>query len=86
MSRLDVRISDEIKETYEQAADTLGVSLTDFIKSAAMEKAQQVLSQHKYLMLAKKDWDNFVKALESPQKPNKALRDAVKFYKNSGMK
>ena len=45
-NRLELRIQSQLKQRIEQAASLTGQSASDFVRSAAQQRADQVLRQH----------------------------------------
>lgn len=76
-ARLSCRVSSRIKHQAEEAAAILGQSITDFTESALADKAQAVLERHERITLSERDFARFVAAIENPEPPTQALRDAV---------
>ncbi len=81
ISRLNFRLSFELKEKIERAATVSGVTVTDFAINALVNSAEEVLDKHQTRTLSDRDRDLFLEMLDSSQKPNKALRKAVKAHK-----
>ncbi len=81
ISRLNFRLSFELKEKIERAATVSGVTVTDFAINALVNSAEEVLDKHQTRTLSDRDRDLFSEMLDSSQKPNKALREAVKAHK-----
>lgn len=79
-SRLEARVSPEIKELSQRAADLAGLTLTDFVSISVREKALQVIEQHQNLQLSIEDSIAFVDALLNPPEPNQALKAAAIRY------
>jgi uncharacterized protein (DUF1778 family) len=67
------RTSPEVKQRITDAAALLGQSLTDFIESAAAERAQQILAQQT-LVLTNAERDRFLAAIENPSAPTPAMQ------------
>lgn len=82
-SRLDTRITPEQRALYERAA-ALGnfSSLTDFLTAAADKQAEEIIQQHKELVLNEKERELFIDLLLNPPAPNDALRQAASAYKS----
>jgi uncharacterized protein (DUF1778 family) len=78
--RLEARITDEQKVLFQHAADLLGRSLTDFTISVLQEAAKRVIQEHDTMQLSVRDQQAFIKALLTPEKPNKPLKAALKQY------
>ena len=81
ISRLNFRLSNELKERIEKAAIILGVTVTDFAINTLANSADQVLEKHQTRILSNRDRDTFLEMLENPPTPNEALLKAVKEYK-----
>jgi uncharacterized protein (DUF1778 family) len=79
LSRLDLRISREQKKHFEEVLTLGGFrSLTDFLISAASEKAEAIMDKHKNWLLSESDRKTFFAALMNPPKPNAKLKQAIR--------
>ncbi|MCR5348912.1 MAG: DUF1778 domain-containing protein [Bacilli bacterium] len=78
MDRLDIRISPEDKETLELAAAAKRVSLSSYIVSAVMERAQNDLEQERRVALSRNAWNQVMDLVDNPPEPNEALRRLLK--------
>ena len=79
MTRLDLRISQKQKSAFEQALDLGGFrSLTDFLISAASEKAEAIMEKHNNWLASENDRKIFFDALLNPPAPNDRLKAAMK--------
>ena len=76
-TRLDLRVRHDVKKIIEQAAETLGISTTDFASAALVSEAQAVLEKHHRITLNNADRDRFLSALASEEEPNAALVQAA---------
>ena len=76
-TRLDLRVRPDVKRIIEQAAETLGISTTDFASAALVSEAQTVLEKHHRITLNNADRDRFLQALASEEEPNAALIQAA---------
>ena len=79
MTRLDLRISQKQKSTFEQVLELGGFrSLTDFLISAASEKAEAIMERHNNWLTSERDRKIFFDALLNPPAPNERLKVAMK--------
>jgi len=79
MTRLDLRISQKQKDLFEQVQEIGGFrSLTDFLISAASEKAEAILEKHNNWLSSENDRKLFFNALLNPPQPNEKLKQAMK--------
>jgi uncharacterized protein (DUF1778 family) len=79
LSRLDLRIPREQKEHFEEVLEIGGFrSLTDFLISAASEKADAIMEKHNNWLSSEDDRKTFFAALMNPPKPNARLKKAMK--------
>jgi uncharacterized protein (DUF1778 family) len=84
MARFDTRLPKEQKDFFEYAASLGGFrTLTEFLISAAQEKAKTIVETQKVTLVSKKDREVFFKALMNPPKPNDRLKTAAKRYKST---
>lgn len=78
--RIELRISQKERERFLEAATFSGMSLSAFIRLAAIEKSKDILKSNDTLTLSHRDRDLFLEALENPPKPNKRLQRSFKTY------
>lgn len=84
--RLEARVGAEQKQLFQQAANLLGRSLTDFIVSTLQEAASRIVQEHEILRLVQKDKRTFISSLVNPPKPSKRLMKAAERYKKQVVK
>ncbi|CDG16410.1 DUF1778 domain-containing protein [Xenorhabdus doucetiae] len=81
-TRLVARTTMEIQEIVQRAADYSGLSLSQFLIEAAMDKARNVIERAETLQLSMAGADALFSALENPPKANQKLLKAAKSYKD----
>ncbi len=82
--RITARVSDSVRVTLEQAAELLGATVNQFVVQTAYQEAQRVIERESIIRLSQKDARKVLSLLDSPPKPNKRLKDAVKRFKGTG--
>lgn len=86
-TRLDIRLNEAVKVKAEKASALLGKkSLTDYIVTLMDEDATRIIAQYETMTVENDIFDRFVLACEQAEAPNKALREAVAFTQEQGMK
>jgi uncharacterized protein (DUF1778 family) len=80
-ARLDVRLSRQLKELIQEAAELTGQSLTDFAVSTLAETARRIVQQNSMTVLSNRDRDVFLTLLDADDPPNEALRKAAKRFR-----
>jgi len=80
-SRLEARVSLELKRLFQRAADLQGVTLSDFLIGSARQVALQTLQEHQLIQLNEQDTASFVAALLEPPAPGRRLRAAARRFK-----
>ncbi|HLO79769.1 MAG TPA: DUF1778 domain-containing protein [Chitinophagaceae bacterium] len=82
-ARLELRLSKEQKDHFEQMAELGGFkTLTDFMVHAADKEAKKIEQRKNAILTTKKDWKVFIDAVfVNPPAPNAALKKAAKRYK-----
>jgi uncharacterized protein (DUF1778 family) len=80
--RIALRASQKERERLLEAAIFTGMTLSSFLRKAALEKSDDVLKSRDAITLSDRDRDLFLETLENPPKPNKRLKEAFKTYKD----
>jgi uncharacterized protein (DUF1778 family) len=81
-ARFDARLTKNQKEFFELAASISGFkSLSEFVIHSTQQMANSIVEKHNAILASEADKKVFFDALANPQKPNKALKEAVKQYK-----
>jgi uncharacterized protein (DUF1778 family) len=76
--RVDLRIPPEVKARWERAAALAGVPVAAFVKLAATERADEVISAHDTLTLTPEESVWLFEYLRQPaQEPTPAMRRAA---------
>ncbi len=79
--RMGMRLSSELKQKIQTAAQIKGVPVAGFVKTVLDEAADRAIKQHEFIKLTLKDREAFVKALLNPGEPSKKAITAAKRYK-----
>jgi uncharacterized protein (DUF1778 family) len=78
-ARLEVRVRPESKARIERAAELTHVPLSDFVRTAAEQRAEQVLREHESATKVPAEFfDDLWTALSLPARPNPALTRAAR--------
>jgi uncharacterized protein (DUF1778 family) len=81
-SRINFRLSSELKKTIEDAAAEMGQSVSDFAISTLVQSARKILQEQQATRLSERDRKRFAAVLDDESsKPNDALMKAAKRYK-----
>ena len=81
MARIDLRPGDEDKVRLDQAAARLGLPLSAFVLSAALERAQEILVREERLV-SDRDRDRLLKLLDGKTPtPNATMKRAQKRHR-----
>lgn len=83
-ARLDFRLSPRVKDVIERAACATGQTVNEFAVSVLYQSAQEVLERERLTKLSDRDAELFLRILDAPARPNKALKAAAKKYKSRG--
>jgi uncharacterized protein (DUF1778 family) len=80
--RFDTRLPKEQKVFFERAARLGGFrNLTEFVVTAANQKAKEIISERKRVIASEKDSEVFFNAVLSPKAPNSELLKAADEFK-----
>jgi uncharacterized protein (DUF1778 family) len=81
--RITARVSDTVRVTLAQAAELLGATVNQFVVQTAYQEAQRVIERESVIRLSQRDARKVLSLLDSPTKPNKRLKDAVRVFKGT---
>jgi uncharacterized protein (DUF1778 family) len=77
-SRLNIRCDRHARHLLDQAAAYARVSVSEFVLTNALAKAEAVVQHHESITLGVDDFRAFLSALDAPARPNAALKRALK--------
>lgn len=80
-ARFDLRLSQQVKDHIDRAAELVGSTATEFVRTAALSAAKKVLEDYEQTALTENDRKMFFAALLNPAKPSQALLDAARRHK-----
>jgi uncharacterized protein (DUF1778 family) len=84
MARFDVRLSQEQKAYFEDAASLGGFkTLTEFIAYSLKLQADKIVEKHNAIIASKRDQKIFFDAIMSAPQPNDELKKAAQRYSES---
>lgn len=72
-ARIAVRVTHEQDALIRHAANTEGLTVTDFTVRAALAHAHDVLADRKLFLLDDAAWDEFLAILDRPAEPKPRL-------------
>ncbi|MDR0233775.1 MAG: DUF1778 domain-containing protein [Zoogloeaceae bacterium] len=83
IARFDLKLNQEDKDIFAQAAALLGTTMAGFVRAAAKEKARELLERESRITLSPEDFRVFVESLDAAFTPNPALEAAMKLTKKT---
>ncbi len=78
IARFDLKLDADDKDLLARAASLMGTTMAGFVRSAAKEKAQQLLEQESRVTISKRDFLAFNAAINGVFNPNPAMQAALK--------
>jgi uncharacterized protein (DUF1778 family) len=73
-SNIHLRAKSSERDLIDQAAQLKGMNRTQFMMSAALEKANEALTANSTLFLSEEQFAKFIELLDNPPSPNAALK------------
>lgn len=67
--KLDLRLSSNAKRTLRAAASVRNRSVSEFVLESALARADETLVDRRAFVLAPRQWQAFVDALDAPPRP-----------------
>lgn len=77
MARFDLTMDASDKDVVSRAAALMGTTMAAFVRTAAKEKAQELLDRQSRITMTEQDFDAFTQALNGAFQPNAALQKAM---------
>jgi len=76
-TRLSIRATDNEKRLLERAAEMSHVTASQFVMTAALRSAEEVLGDRTCFVIPPKQWDAFTQSLDRPARAVPALERAA---------
>ena len=77
VARFDLKMDAEEKDVISRAAALVGTTMAAFVRSAAKEKARELLDRESHITMSAQDFHAFTMALNGTFTPNVALQNAL---------
>lgn len=82
-SRLEARVTENLKHRLERAAAIKGMTLSAFVVRSMEQAAAEVIEQHEHRELSEAAQNRFIEALLNPPEPNEKMLPAARRYRES---
>ncbi len=76
-ARIEFKTSKDIKTLLQEVANSLGMDLSNFLISTAVQKAKEIQKEERILMLSNKEWANFQEVINNPKKATPELKELM---------
>ncbi len=77
IARFDLTMDASDKDVVSRAAALMGTTMAAFVRTAAKEKARELLDRESRITMTTRDFDAFTQALNGAFQPNAALQKAL---------
>lgn len=77
VARFDLKMDSEEKDNVSRAAALVGTTMAAFVRTAAKEKARELLDRESRITMSNQDFQLFNLALNGVFSPNIALQNAL---------
>lgn len=77
IARFDLKMNVEEKDVVSRAAALVGTTMAAFVRTAAKEKARELLDRESRITMSAQDFQAFTMALNGEFTPNAALQSAM---------
>lgn len=77
VARFDLKMDVEEKDVVSRAAALMGTTMAAFVRTAANEKARELLDKESRITMTTQDFNAFTTALNEAFTPNAALQNAM---------
>lgn len=72
--KLDLRLTPQAKQRIVAAAEALNRSVSDFVLTSALERADEALAEQRTFILSPEKWEAFQAALDAPPRDIPRMR------------
>jgi uncharacterized protein (DUF1778 family) len=79
--RVPLRMTTENRDAIRRAACLRGLTMTDFLVSTALEKAEEILQEETRVRLSHRDFEALLNAIDSNDEPCETLKKAAEEFK-----
>ena len=76
-ARIEFKTSKDIKKLLQEVANSLGMDLSNFLISTAVQRAKEIQKEERILMLSNQEWTNFQEIIKKPKQPTQALKELM---------
>ena len=76
-ARIEFKTSQDIKTLLQEVSNSLGMDLSNFLISTAVQRAKEIQKEERVLMLSNQEWTNFQEIINTPQQPTPALKELM---------
>lgn len=77
IARFDLKMDVEEKDIISRAASLVGTTMAAFVRTAAKEKARELLDRESRITMSAQDFQAFHAALNGAFQPNATLQNAM---------
>ena len=77
VARFELKMDVDEKEVVARAAALMGTTMAAFVRTAAKEKARELLDRESRMTMTQQDFQAFTQALNGAFAPNAALQNAL---------
>lgn len=81
--RITIRVTDQVQDKLQMAADLMGVTLNQFVVQAALEKAEKVIESETTIVLTRRESLRLLEMIESPPPCNQRFKKAMADYQRN---
>jgi uncharacterized protein (DUF1778 family) len=78
--RIELRVTSQDKRLFEKAAHRQGLSLNSYVVARTLHAAHEDAAPYKTYVPKPKNYDLFLRLLETPSEPNAKLKSAARRY------
>lgn len=75
--KLDLRLTPQAKRRLTAAAESVQRSVSDFVLTSALERADETLADKRVFALDTDDWAKFLAALDAPPRPMPRMKQLL---------
>lgn len=80
--RITARVSSQVAEKLQEAADLTGATMNQFLVQAALKEAERIIDRERTIQLSYEDAAMLINLLDNPRPPNAVMTRYYERYKS----
>ncbi len=77
-ARIEFKTTKDIKSLLQEASNAMGMDLSSFLISTAVQRAKEIVKEENILTLSRQEWKDLQEILDKPQKATEEFKELMR--------